>query len=286
MDFSIVMPVRNVSATLREQLDALVQQECTCSWEVVIVNNRSTDDTAEIVHEYAAKHPRIRMITADDGSGVNFGRNRGIEGARSELVALCDGDDIVGPRWVQAMYDGLQHHEVMTGPIDAALLNPAWLVHTRGLFPTDRPRAYFGIFPLAAGGNMAIRRSTWRRVGRFREDIVGAVDDIEFSLRLWQANVEIGFALDAVIHYRYRSEPISLWRHGRFYGKGKPLICKMLHEANLPTPARFAGWKSWALVILWLPRVFTLQGRAAWCWVAGNRIGQLEGCLHYRTLWL
>ena len=286
MDFSVVIPTKNGEATLRDQLDALVEQSCDCDWEIVVVNNCSTDASCDIVAEYAAKHPRIRLIDAPDGTGVNFARNRGVEVAGASNIAFCDADDIVGPQWVRAMYDKIQEYEVVTGPIDAERLNPSWLVRTRGLFPTDAPRKYFDIFPLAAGGNMAIRRSTWEATGRFREDIVGAVDDIEFCLRLWQRNVEIGFAPQGLIHYRYRSEPSALWRHGRFYGKGKPLISKLLHEANLPTPNRLAGWKSWALLVLWAPRVFTLEGRAAWCWVAGNRVGQLEGCWHYRTFWL
>lgn len=281
-----MIPTKNGAATLVEQLDALVVQSCDCDWEIVVINNGSTDDTVAIVNDYSVAHPRVRLVDAPDGRGVNFARNRGIEVAHAPTVAFCDADDIVGPQWVAAMYEAIQRYEVVTGPIDAERLNPAWLVRTRGLFPTDGPRQYFGIFPLAAGGNMAIRRSTWEATGRFREDIVGAVDDIEFCLRLWTRKVEIGFAPDALIHYRYRAEPSALWRHGRFYGKGKPLICKTLHAAHLPTPSRFAGWKSWALLVLWAPRLFTLEGRAAWCWVAGNRIGQLEGCWHYRTFWL
>ncbi len=286
MDLTVVVPAYNVASTLRDQLDALVVQEFDGEWEIVVVNNRSTDATPEIVLEYSERHPRVRLVHAPDGRGVNFVRNRGIEVALADHVAICDGDDIVGPRWVTAMATALREHDVVTGPIDAARLNPDWLVRTRGLFPTDGPREFYGIFPLAAGGNMAIRRPVWDDVGRFREDIVGAVDDIEFCLRLWQRGYAIGFAPDAIIHYRYRGEPGALWHQGRFYGKGKPLICRMLRDANLPTPSRVAGWKSWLLLIVWAPRTVTLEGRAAWCWVAGNRLGQIEGCWHYRTLWL
>jgi hypothetical protein len=77
-----------------------------------------------------------------------------------------------------------------------------------------------------------------------------------------------------------------LFRQGRFYGRGKPLMCRLVHDAGLAAPSRLAGWKSWVLVFAWLPRTFTRQGRAGWCWVAGNRLGQIEGCVHHRALWL
>lgn len=286
MELTVVIPARDVAATLPQQLDALLAQEWEGDWEIVVLDNGSRDETPAIVEEYARTHPRVRLVRDADGAGVNYARNRGIDAANGEHVAICDGDDIVGPRWVAAMGDALREHDCVTGPIDVRRLNPAWLVRTRGEFPTDAPRSYYGIFPLAAGGNMGIRRATWEKVGRFREDVVGAVDDIELCLRLWRDGVAIGFAGDAVVSYRYRTEPRALWRQGRFYGKGKPLICKLLHEHDLPTPSRVAGWKSWALLLVWLPRLATLEGRAAWCWVAGSRVGQLEGCVHHRALWL
>lgn len=285
-ELSVVVPVYNVAATVRAALDALCAQEWDGEWEIVVVDNGSTDETPAILAEYVAAHPRLRVVPAPDGRGVNFARNRGIESARADHLAICDGDDVVGPRWVAAMGDALRSHRLVTGPIDVRSLNPEWLVRTRGEFPNDAPRTYYGIFPLAAGGNMGIHRAVWDSVGRFRNDIFGAVDDIEFCLRAWQAGVDVAFAPDAVIAYRYRAEPMALWRHGRFYGKGKPLIAKTLYDLGLATPSRFAGWKSWATLIRWLPRLRTLEGRAAWLWVAGNRIGQLEGCWRYKTFWL
>ncbi len=286
MELSVVVPAKNVAATLREQLDALVAQSWDADWEVVVVDNESTDETPEIVARYAADHPRVRLAEARGGTGVNFVRNRGIVVAEADHIAICDGDDVVGPRWVAAMGDALREHDVVTGPIDAERLNAPWLVRTRGLFPRDAPRDFYGIFPLAAGGNMGIRREVWERAGRFDEHLVGAVDDIELCLRLYEQHVPIAFAPEAIVHYRYRSDPGALFRHGRFYGRGRPLICRRLAEAGLPTPSRVSGWKSWALVVLWLPRLTTREGRAAWCWVAGNRFGQLEGCFIHRAVYL
>ena len=285
MDISVVVPLCNVETTIRDQLDALVAQQWAGDWEIVLIDDASTDSTAAIVSEYVRAHPRITLHAQPRRLGANTARNRGIEIAKAERIALCDGDDIVGPKWLNAIAETLETNDCVTGPMDAARLNPPWLVATRGEFPADTPREFYGIFPVAGAGNLGIRREVWDSVGRFNDE-VGGCDDIEFSLRLWKAQHKIAFHHDALLHYRYRAEPKALWRQGRFYGHGKPLIARLLKEAGLPTPSRFAGWKSWLLVIVWAPRVFTVEGRGAWCWVAGNRLGQLEGCWMHRALWL
>lgn len=285
MDLSVVIPARNVAATLSEQLDALLAQTWSGRWEVLVVDNGSTDRTIELAEQYASRDPRVRVVRAHGGSGVSYVRNRGIEAASSDAVAICDGDDIVGPRWVEAMGEALRTHGCVTGPVEVDRLNPAWLVATRGRFPTDRPRTYLDLFPMIAGGNVGLRREAWARVGGFDEDFSGP-EDADFSLRLATAGIEIGFAPEAVLHYRYRSEPSALFRQGRFYGRGRPLIAKRIRAAGVGRVRRFAGWKSWAALVLWAPRAVTAEGRATWVWIAGNRLGEVEGSIRHRAFYV
>lgn len=282
---SVILPARNVADTLREQLDALAAQQWDREWEVVVVDNGSTDATAAIAREYAARDPRFRVVEAHDGTGVSYVRNRGIEAARAPAIAICDGDDIVGPGWVAAMGDALGEHEVVTGPIDVDTLNPPWLVATRGRLPPDRPREYQGLFPLVSGGNIGMRVATWERVGRYDERFSGP-EDVDFSLRLWLQGIPVHFAPGARLHYRYRSRARDLFRQGRFYGRGRPLVNKRIRATGRARPRRFAGWKSWAALVLWLPKLGTSEGRATWCWIAGNRIGDVEGSIRHRALYL
>ena len=285
MDLSVVIPAKNVGATLPAQLDALLAQQWDGEWEIVVVDNASTDDTAAIARRYAARDPRVRVVPATSGRGVSYVRNTGIEAARADRVSICDGDDIVGDRWVAAMGDALRDHECVTGPIEVGRLNPAWLLRTRGVFEADRPRTFHGVFPSISGGNVGLHRSLWERAGRFDETVFGN-EDVEFSLRLFQMGVPVQWEPDAVVHYRYRTETRALWRQGRFYGACRPYICRRLRDAGLPTPPRFAGWKSWVMLVVWLPRLVTREGRASWVWVAGNRLGQVEGCIRNRVLYL
>jgi hypothetical protein len=64
------------------------------------------------------------------------------------------------------------------------------------------------------------------------------------------------------------------------------MIAKLLRDAGKPTPPKFAGWKSWIMLVAKLPTLTTRSGRAAWIWIAGNRLGQVVGSARYRTLML
>jgi glycosyltransferase involved in cell wall biosynthesis len=282
---SIVVPARNVAPTIAEQLDALAAQEWDKGWNVIVVDNGSTDATPEIVRKYAEHDTRFRLVQAPDGHGVSFVRNVGIANADAPAIAICDGDDIVGPKWVAAMGDALSDHEVVTGPMDVDSLNPPWLVATRGGFPDDRPRDYLGLFPLVPGGNVGMRVDVWRRIGRYDETFSGP-EDADFSLRLWLHGVPVHFAPDAVLQYRYRPDRRDLFRQGRFYGRGRPLVNKRIRASGRAAPPRFAGWKSWAALIAGLSKLTTPEGRATWCWIAGNRLGNVEGSIRHRALYL
>jgi len=285
LDLSIIIPSHNVADTLAEQLDALLDQRWDGEWEIVVVNNRSTDGTAPLVEEYAAKHPRLRMVAATERAGLCYSRATGIENAASQNVAICDGDDIVGPRWVQAMGNALREHRVVTGPVETDLLNPAWLLEARGRLDMDGCRTWYDLFPVVGGGNLGIRKDVFDKVGLFDERFTGS-EDHEFSLRLWQHGESIYFEPDALLHYRYRASARALWEQGNTYGETRPLLRRSVVDAGFTPPPRLAGWRSWAWLVSHSPGLRTEQGRARWLWVAGNRVGQLRGSVRARSLFL
>jgi glycosyltransferase involved in cell wall biosynthesis len=284
LDLSVIIPARDVATTLPEQLDALLGQEWNGTWEIVVVDNGSTDATRDIACEYASRS-RVRLVSAEP-PGLSVARNFGIRSARSDAIAICDGDDVVGPRWVSAMGDALrQGADVVTGPLDLNRLNPPWLANTRGDARRDGPVTFHGTFPMIPGGNVGLQRAVWSSIGGFDETVVG-MEDAEFSLRLWLAGVDVRWICDALVHYRYRGVAADLWRQGRQYGACRPLLCRRIAEAGRRPPSRIAGWRSWMWLLINVPRLATRQGRAAWLWVAGNRYGQLEGVIRHRALYL
>lgn len=283
MDLSVIMCAHNEERYLPDQMDALLSQEWTGDWELIVVDNLSSDSTAAIIRAYASKDDRVQLVHATERAGQSYAMNVGGEAAKGELLAFCDADDVVAPGWAAAIARGLGHHEVVTGPHELDLLNPPWLANSRGRSTEEPVGSFFGIFPTIRGANWGIRRAVWQRIGGIREDY-SAGQDAELSLRCYLSGIDVVGIPEAIVHYRYRQSTRALWRQGFSYGAYRPRIARLLADADLPRPARFAGWKSWALLLLRTPGLLSAEGRAVWIWMAANRLGQVTGSIRERTV--
>lgn len=281
---SVIVPARNAAGTIGEQLNALLARRQS-DFEVVVVDNGSRDQTAEIARAFAARDDRVRVIAANDGSGVSYVRNRGIEAAACDNIAICDSDDVVSSGWVDAMIQAVSGHRLVTGPLEVRSLNDWSIAESRGLGVETTPPTFSGSFPYAHGCNLGVRRELWEALGGFDESVLSC-EDMHFGLRAHVLGESTFFERRAVVRYRYRAQAKQLFLQGRSYGLWRPFIYRCARAAGLSLPSRVAGWKSWLWLIGHLPLVFSARGRARWCWVAGNRLGQLEGSLRHRSLFL
>jgi glycosyltransferase involved in cell wall biosynthesis len=288
VDLTVVIPVRNEEHHLPSQLDAVLAQDWAGEWDVIVVDNGSTDGTARVVEEYARRSPRVRYLSATDKADQSYAANCGVCATGAGAVVFCDADDVVGEGWLAAMAAGLTEHQVVTGPNLLDQLNPPWLAGSRGRSVENSVGTFFGIFPLVRGNNYGVRREVWDITGPLAEDFArnGVLADQEFSLRCWLKGVEVVGLPGAAVHYRYRQDARSLWRQGFAYGAHRPLIARLLKEAGRPGPPKLAGWRSWVLLVVRLPTLATARGRALWMWIAANRLGQVAGSIRQRTLML
>lgn len=103
---SIVMPAWNREVAIQDAIESVRQQSLE-SWELIVVDDGSTDGTREVVRDYALLDSRIRLVEADH-LGVCAARNRGIDEARGEYLAFLDSDNTWRPDFLQNMYAGLK----------------------------------------------------------------------------------------------------------------------------------------------------------------------------------
>ena len=94
-DVSIIIPVYNAAPFLRECIDSVLAQTYT-AWELILVDDASTDGSADICRQYAARDERVRLISADRGE-VSATRNKGIDAARGHYIMFVDADDALTP---------------------------------------------------------------------------------------------------------------------------------------------------------------------------------------------
>ena len=90
---SIVTPAYNCEKYLRKTVESVLSQSYT-SWEMIIVDDCSTDGTFALAQQLAAQEPRIRVFRNETNQGVSLTRNRGIAQTRGKYIALLDGDDL------------------------------------------------------------------------------------------------------------------------------------------------------------------------------------------------
>jgi len=285
MDLCVVIPARNEEHRLGAQLDAVLAQEWAGDWEVIVVDNASTDGTAALVERYAAGVDHLRVVPATERADQSYAANAGVAATSASSVVFCDADDVVTPGWLAAVARGLEEHLVVTGPNELDLLNPPWLAETRGRSIEQPSGRFAGIFPVVRGNNYGVRAEVWDRIGPLNEGFF-PVADVEFSLRCWLDGIDIVGLPDAVVHYRYRSSARELWRQGWGYGSNRPRIARLLRDAAKPRPPRFGGWRSWIMLVLAVPGAVSEHGRARLAWLAGNRLGQVAGSVRYRILML
>ena len=105
--FSVIIPVYNSSCTIQEVLDSVYSQtKRDLIEEVIVVNDGSTDNSVEIVEDYANSHKELNFIVINQtNKGVSGARNTGIKKAKAAWIALLDSDDCWIPEKLELQYD-------------------------------------------------------------------------------------------------------------------------------------------------------------------------------------
>lgn len=102
---SVIVPVYNTELYLRDCLDSIIQQTYD-DFELILVNDGSTDKSFDIMSEYADKDNRIRIFNKQNG-GQSSARNLGLDNAKGDYISFVDSDDIIAPNYLKNMYESL-----------------------------------------------------------------------------------------------------------------------------------------------------------------------------------
>jgi hypothetical protein len=143
---SFVVIAYNESENIARTLDAIAAQDGLGGYEVIVVNDGSTDGTAGIVGRIAAADPRVRLIDLPENRGRGFARSTGTAAARGELIATVDGDIILPAGWLTQAREALRGHDAVGGT--AVPDGDVAYVHRR-----------FGLAPRSVGHTTAVTGS-------------------------------------------------------------------------------------------------------------------------------
>lgn len=106
MKLSVIVPIYNAEKYLHRCLDSLLNQGMeTGEYEILCVNDGSTDGSLSVLADYALKYPETVRIITQENQGVVCARNRGFDEARGEVVTFCDSDDYLIPNSYRYLLD-------------------------------------------------------------------------------------------------------------------------------------------------------------------------------------
>jgi glycosyltransferase involved in cell wall biosynthesis len=286
---SVVVPCRNAADTLPELLDSLVRQRFDGAWELVVVDNHSTDETRAVLERYRDRLP-LRIIETPPGpaSGARA-RNCGAAASHASALLFVDADDVVADGWGRGLQLALREHRFVACRAEDVLLNEATWRRARGVDLPDGLLSWWDYpYPCAGAGTIGIRRELYAAVGGM-DETMDAFEDIDFCWRVQlDEGVELVLAPDALLHYRYRTTLRGVFRQSCAYGRGMVAVYQRHRDRGLPIPPhqwKLAFW-GWVRTIARVIRVRNRADVGGWLWRFGNMLGLLEGSVRYRTLLL
>lgn len=153
-EVSVIVPARNAGATISRLFAALDDQTWDGSWEVVVVDDASTDDTADLAAAWGA-----RVVRLETQSGPAQARNAGLATGAAPLIAFTDADCEPCPEWLAAIHAASSEAEIITGPVVPAP-GPAAGPFARTLRITCESALY-------ETANLAVTRAVAEQVGGF-----------------------------------------------------------------------------------------------------------------------
>ncbi|HWZ13821.1 MAG TPA: glycosyltransferase [Mucilaginibacter sp.] len=229
MFFSIIIPLYNRPQEIKELLETLTQQTYK-QFEVLVIEDGSTDDAAEIVNGFSGQLDVKYFVKENEGQG--FTRNFGFERAQGDYFIVFDSDCLIPADYLQIVNDSLANNylDAYGGPDDA---HPSFT-------PIQKAISYAMTSPFTTGGtrgskkaigqfhprsfNMGISRQVWEKAGGFIITRLG--EDIEYSIRIHSMGFKIGLIPEAKVYHKRRTNFLKFYKQLHFFGRARINVYK------------------------------------------------------------
>ena len=234
-EVSVVVATYNRCEILPGTLESLINQEGTTAYELIVVDNNSTDDTRNVIAQLREK-PGYEKIAYhfEEQQGVSHARNRGIATARAPIIAFTDDDIRPASNWVSSINEAFRKFP------EADCIGGKVLPHPETKFPawlTDKFWTPLALLDLGdqsiklnvhkgaglVAANLAVRASVFKDVGLFHpqlqrvKDSVGSMEDHEFQLRMSAAKKRLMYVPELIVYAHVLEERLSKDYHRRWY---------------------------------------------------------------------
>lgn len=161
---SIIVPALNEEDYIEECLKSLVGQKYSKEYEIIVVDNGSEDKTREIAEKYCDK------LLFEPGIGLAQVRNKGIEEAEGDIVALTDADCIASEKWLKELEKSLKKYDLVSGPLVPIENSRKYELYFKLFYKYFLTLAVNQLgFSNAIGGNCGFERGLAKKIGGFKD---------------------------------------------------------------------------------------------------------------------
>lgn len=243
---SVVICAYNAADTLGDCLASLDRLDYP-KFDVIVVNDGSTDATGAIAHAWASGKTGARVVDTPNG-GLSRARNIGLEEATGEIVAYTDADVRVDRDWLAYLVQPFLTSDVVGsgGPNVVPDDDPA-IAQCIARAPGGPTHVLLDdrIAEHIPGCNMSFRRHALAAIGGFNPRYLRAGDDVDVCWRLQARGWKIGFAPAALVWHHHRASVRAYWRQQVGYGEGEAWLA-------INHPDKFVGGN-----MLWRGRIYS-----------------------------
>ena len=258
--YSVIVPTYNRAQNLGPTLESLLAQVTDLPYEIIVVDNNSSDETGAVarVHE-ARAHGKLHYIFQRE-QGLSLARNAGIAAAKGDVIAFVDDDAIASPNWLENVAATYRTHpdawcvggKIVLGP---QIVLPSWfdptskslLAHLSCLdlgddiVKLEYPRGVFG-------ANFSVRRDALSRVGLFNPNLGWngkdhhlAGEESDLCRRIYRAGGSIYYCGQAMVTHVVASRLTKRYFRQHAYSEGRTFVTlfpERLPRGNWRTAAR------------------------------------------------
>ncbi len=226
---SLIMSTRNRGHRLQPCLRAIERLKCKRPWELILIDNGSTDETRTILDDYGQLHLDAEItIATEPRAGLSRALNKCLELAKGEIIAFMDDDCYPNSDLLDRIIEAMERRRLdyLGGRVELFDRNDAHITIKTDSQPSDIPAHSYVRPGLLHGCNMAIRRRVFDRVGSFDSAFgVGGFfrssGDVEFLQRASLAGFIGGYEPSVITSHHHRRQGPAVARLRRSYAVGR-----------------------------------------------------------------
>lgn len=278
---SVVICTYNRDKFIGEALNCLAKQTLSPDeFEIIIVDNNSTDHTASIAKNFIAAHPELNArYVLEPNKGLSFARNRGLQEAKAPIITYIDDDAEAEPAFLESILHFMQADKSIVGiggkviPKYSESKEPEWMSKYLNGFVGrmdygDKPKRFDNTMKYPAGCNMTYTKEILTQAGGFNNQLTFRSDDKYIFFQVTKLSDKIYYLPDAMLYHNIDNDRLSFPNFKKLFlksgneekirvrsEKGTPAIVKKFFELIFKTGA------SAALYMLYMLKGQEIKGR-------------------------